>query len=297
MPITTALPVISAATLHSTSALILNKAKSHNLRQTQHIDYNGLNGSSLADSTQFTLPKQSASLHHNQITANNNKRSTQPGCSSMASLSSTNNMNSASVSQQLSSSNNVPIINSDNHYERQYTCKRCGFFTNNPRAVLYHRKEFHFEKINIHECTYCQYASQYSGKVERHTLLRHKIDINHAPSSKKLMSQKLKAEKTQIDNSATTLNLIDLANQSHTSDTDARALARLAAINNSRAVIRVGGGAAAVARVVDHDTNKITTSAFSQKSIIPNDLSNLAKFQCNKCPCKVNYLITRHWYS
>lgn len=70
------------------------------------------------------------------------------------------------------------VINSDNHYERQYTCKRCGFFTNNPRAVLYHRRDFHMEKINVHECTYCQYASQYSGKVERHTLLRHKIDIN-----------------------------------------------------------------------------------------------------------------------
>jgi len=75
--------------------------------------------------------------------------------------------------------NTQPVINSDNHYERQYTCKRCGFFTNNPRAVLYHRKEFHFEKINVHECIYCQYASQYSGKVERHTLLRHKIDTTN----------------------------------------------------------------------------------------------------------------------
>ncbi|RNA39941.1 zinc finger Xfin-like [Brachionus plicatilis] len=73
-----------------------------------------------------------------------------------------------------------PVINSDNHYERQYTCKRCDFFTNNPRAVLYHRKEFHMEKINVHECQYCQYASQYSGKVERHTLLRHKIDLTNS---------------------------------------------------------------------------------------------------------------------
>ena len=67
------------------------------------------------------------------------------------------------------------VLNSDNHYERQYACKRCEFFTNNPRAVLYHRKDFHMEKINVHECSFCQYASQYSGKVERHTLLRHKI--------------------------------------------------------------------------------------------------------------------------
>lgn len=76
-----------------------------------------------------------------------------------------------------------PVINSDNHYERQYACQRCNFFTNNPRAILYHRKEYHMEKINVHECLYCQYASQYSGKVERHTLLRHKIDIQNNMNS------------------------------------------------------------------------------------------------------------------
>lgn len=71
----------------------------------------------------------------------------------------------------------IPLINPDNHYERQYACKQCDFVTNNPRAVLYHRKEFHKEKINVHECSYCQYASQYSGKVERHTMLRHKAEM------------------------------------------------------------------------------------------------------------------------
>jgi hypothetical protein len=45
---------------------------------------------------------------------------------------------------------------------------------------LYHRKDFHGEKINIYECSYCQYASQYSGKVERHTLSRHKIEVNNS---------------------------------------------------------------------------------------------------------------------
>jgi hypothetical protein len=79
------------------------------------------------------------------------------------------------VNSNLNTSN---VVNSDNHYERQYACKRCDFFTNNPRALLYHRKDAHQEKINVHECSFCQYASQYSGKVERHTLLRHKIDIN-----------------------------------------------------------------------------------------------------------------------
>jgi hypothetical protein len=85
-----------------------------------------------------------------------------------------------------SSSSSGMVVNSDNHYERQYTCQRCQFFTNNPRAILYHRKEFHGEKINVHECKYCQYASQYSGKVERHTLLRHKIDANNQNSATSL---------------------------------------------------------------------------------------------------------------
>ena len=72
------------------------------------------------------------------------------------------------------------VPNSDNHYGRQYNCKQCGYLTNNPRSVLYHRKDFHGEKINIYECQYCQYASQYSGKVERHTLSRHKIEVNNS---------------------------------------------------------------------------------------------------------------------
>lgn len=116
------------------------------MRQKQPIDYNGLNGTVSTATVSNTCTRRS--VHANTPTKPVNA--------------------------------NIPIINSDNHYERQYNCKRCGFFTNNPRAVLYHRKEFHSEKINIHECTYCQYASQYSGKVERHTLLRHKIDLNNS---------------------------------------------------------------------------------------------------------------------
>ena len=131
----------------------------------------------------------------------------------------------------------VPVINSDNHYERQYTCKRCGFFTNNPRAVLYHRKEFHFEKINVHECSYCQYASQYSGKVERHTLLRHKIDINNSPT-KKLMNSKLKS---------------DFASTNSTNQTSS---------------------------ALDITLNMSTIGDESKQDL------NIAKFQCNKCPCK-----------
>ena len=240
----------TAASSVDSNVAYINKNKSHNLRQKQPIDYNGLNGAVLANSSiQFSVPKPPPS---------SNKRSTQSVVSS-----------SSSSVQEVSELNpSVPIINSDNHYERQYTCKRCGFFTNNPRAVLYHRKEFHFEKINIHECTYCQYASQYSGKVERHTLLRHKIDINLIPG-KKLMSQKFKADKT-LDNSS--LNFTDLANQSQ-NDIESSLLG-----NTNRGVNL-------------ENTNSKIQSALSQKpNINQSDLSNLARFQCNKCPCKVNSL-------
>jgi hypothetical protein len=93
-------------------------------------------------------------------------------------IQSKNNRNGNTLNLVNSNLNTSTVVNSDNHYERQYACKRCDFFTNNPRALLYHRKDAHQEKINVHECSFCQYASQYSGKVERHTLLRHKIDIN-----------------------------------------------------------------------------------------------------------------------
>ena len=143
----------------------------HNLRQKQPIDYNNLNAASTADVPNYSLlPKCLSTPLQQAATA-----TVAPVRKSAAQL----NVGNASLSQ----GNGAPVINSDNHYERQYTCKRCGFFTNNPRAVLYHRKEFHFEKINVHECIYCQYASQYSGKVERHTLLRHKIDINNTRKS------------------------------------------------------------------------------------------------------------------
>ena len=90
---------------------------------------------------------------------------------------------------------NVP--NTDNHYERQYSCKFCSYFTNNPRAILYHRKSYHNEKIPIYECKYCQYASQYSGKVERHTLLRHKIDIANSTTTATSTSNQLANQQTQ----------------------------------------------------------------------------------------------------
>ena len=255
MPITT-----NATSTEAANFAYINKNKSHNLRQKQPIDYNGLNGTGLANSSsQFSIPKAAP------IITSSNKRSTQSAASSSLQVQEVSELNPS-----------VPIINSDNHYERQYTCKRCGFFTNNPRAVLYHRKEFHFEKINIHECTYCQYASQYSGKVERHTLLRHKIDINQTPA-KKLMSQKLKADKT-LDNSS--LNLTDLANQSQNEVESSRLTNNNRVVNRAQLDLDNNNN--------NNNSNNKTHSAFSQKpNISQSDLSSLAKFQCNKCPCKV----------
>lgn len=114
-------------------------------------------------------------INNNNINTKKNVNSKKKSVTNSNGVLETTNNKSLNASQMNSS--NGAVLNSDNHYERQYACKRCEFFTNNPRAVLYHRKEFHKEKINVHECAFCQYASQYSGKVERHTLLRHKIDV------------------------------------------------------------------------------------------------------------------------
>jgi hypothetical protein len=242
--------------------------KPHNLRQKQPIDYNGLNEASSADNN-FTLPIV-PKLALNATPINDSSSS-----------SSNINRRSATSSIQptpISAVNpNVPIINSDNHYERQYTCKRCGFFTNNPRAVLYHRKEYHFEKINIHECTYCQYASQYSGKVERHTLLRHKIDINNSPS-KKSMNQKAKSSSLTSENNNKTLeiksnnlNSADLvinrsliSSQEKQTDSDSTTSTPINNNNNNKLAINE------------------TVLPFSNN----NNNNNLPKYQCNKCPCK-----------
>jgi hypothetical protein len=149
-----------------------------NLRQKQPIDYNNLNSASTADLPEYSLLANCLSQPKSPLPQTITQMATVATNASVGNSRRSNQ--SAKEKAMLAAANpSGAVINSDNHYERQYTCKRCGFFTNNPRAVLYHRKEFHFEKINVHECIYCQYASQYSGKVERHTLLRHKIDINN----------------------------------------------------------------------------------------------------------------------
>lgn len=161
------------------------------------------------------------------------------------------------------SSPNV-VLNSDNHYERQYACKHCAFFTNNPRAVLYHRRDAHRERINVHECRYCQYASQYSGKVERHTLLRHKIDMTTGAGG-------------SSGNSGSTNN-----NQS-------------ASANNQQQIMSGSGGGGDDDEDGADNMDELVGGTKSSSSISSTSgggsggamtANNIARFQCNKCPCK-----------
>lgn len=236
---------------------VLNKP--HNLRQKQVLNYNHLNSTSSADVPNSMLLPQAATTPNStsQVASsskNNNSQAKRTNAAQYNGQSRASNMTKAAPM-----ANQQTVINSDNHYERQYTCKRCGFFTNNPRAVLYHRRDFHFEKINVHECIYCQYASQYSGKVERHTLLRHKIDTNNTP--KKQIVNRVKAD----DSFNNSLNLTAL----HNNELDSSLSNRSMNLTN-RSVSK---------------PNNIDALNQSQSSN-PNSPMMITKYQCNKCPCK-----------
>lgn len=58
---------------------------------------------------------------------------------------------------------------------RSYVCNECGLTTIDPREYLYHRKDVHGERMTIHECKSCVYASRHVQKLQRHyTLVHHK---------------------------------------------------------------------------------------------------------------------------
>lgn len=57
---------------------------------------------------------------------------------------------------------------------RNYACKLCDFTSINPRQFLYHQRDSHGQKGNIHECSYCMYASVHSHKLLRHISLVHR---------------------------------------------------------------------------------------------------------------------------
>lgn len=197
---------------------------------------------------------------------------------------------------------NIPqdsrVLNSDNHYERQYACKRCDFFTNNPRAVLYHRKEFHMEKINVHECNYCQYASQYSGKVERHTSLRHKIHSNHSPNNKSLTKKQSDLNENDINSGiinkpnggqmAPSSNPVVVNTATTPNTPGSRTRSQMQAINNHTNLSRQ------TSSTTLNDSSNTSKQLFNNSNDTTHNHNNnnsssfvsSNKFQCDRCPCK-----------
>lgn len=64
---------------------------------------------------------------------------------------------------------------------RSYNCDQCGLLTNNPREYLYHLRSVHGEKIAVHECKYCIYASKHIQKLQRHCNLVHRQQLANDP--------------------------------------------------------------------------------------------------------------------
>ncbi|XP_045511451.1 zinc finger protein Xfin-like [Colias croceus] len=77
--------------------------------------------------------------------------------------------------------------------KRNYSCTKCKFYTQNPRAYLLHSRDVHFERIKIYECPYCIYASRHNQKLIRHVKMVHEMtshmksesDINNSVSPEK----------------------------------------------------------------------------------------------------------------
>lgn len=81
---------------------------------------------------------------------------------------------------------------------RSYNCDQCGLITNNPREYLYHLRGVHGEKISVHECKYCIYASKHIQKLQRHCNLVHRQQLEKDPEFKKVL-ETTKDKKTRPD--------------------------------------------------------------------------------------------------
>ncbi|XP_077500412.1 uncharacterized protein LOC144111134 [Amblyomma americanum] len=57
---------------------------------------------------------------------------------------------------------------------RAYTCAECDLVTKWPREFLSHRRDVHGDRISIHECPFCEYASKQPQKLQRHCNIVHK---------------------------------------------------------------------------------------------------------------------------
>lgn len=57
--------------------------------------------------------------------------------------------------------------------KRNYSCTKCMFYTQNPRAYLIHTRDVHFVKLKIYDCAFCVYASRHHQKLLRHIKMVH----------------------------------------------------------------------------------------------------------------------------
>lgn len=60
---------------------------------------------------------------------------------------------------------------------RTYTCAECDLVTKWPREFLSHRRDVHGDRISIHECPFCEYASKQPQKLQRHCNIVHKEEM------------------------------------------------------------------------------------------------------------------------
>lgn len=82
---------------------------------------------------------------------------------------------------------------------RSYNCDQCGLLTNNPREYLYHLRSIHGEKISVHECKYCIYASKHIQKLQRHCNLVHRQQLEKdAEFKRQLESSKERKIKSEV---------------------------------------------------------------------------------------------------
>ncbi|XP_059162480.1 uncharacterized protein LOC131945881 isoform X2 [Physella acuta] len=64
-------------------------------------------------------------------------------------------------------------------YNRQYSCNECPFKCNSAREHLYHLRDVHGEMTKIYTCSYCNYASRFNNKVERHMAVHKQSSDTH----------------------------------------------------------------------------------------------------------------------
>ncbi|CAM1310065.1 Uncharacterised protein g5337 [Pycnogonum litorale] len=72
---------------------------------------------------------------------------------------------------------NSTLILEPTKLRRNYSCHGvddCYYSSINPREYLYHRRDFHNEKMQIYECPFCIYASKQPQKLDRHVGMVHK---------------------------------------------------------------------------------------------------------------------------